>query len=90
MTEPPAPERIAVHWSPESRADLRAIDREPAIQILYCLDRYLASRTGNVRKLKPPLTGFRLRCGDYRVFFDLKNDDTIEVTAIRHRKDAYR
>ena len=93
MTEPseqPAPERIAVLWSPEARTDLRAIDREPAMQILYCVDRYLASRTGDVKKLKPPLTGFRLRCGDYRVFFDLKNDDTIEVTAVRHRKEAYR
>jgi len=27
MTEPPAPERIGVIWSPEARADLRAIDR---------------------------------------------------------------
>lgn len=90
MTEPPAPERIAVLWSPEARANLRAIAREPAMQILYCLDRYLASRTGDVKKLKPPLTGFRLRCGDYRVFFDLKNDDAIEVTAVRHRKEAYR
>jgi mRNA-degrading endonuclease RelE of RelBE toxin-antitoxin system len=93
VTEPseqPAPERIAVLWSPEARTDLRAIDREPAMQILYCVDRYLASRTGDVKKLKPPLTGFRLRCGDYRVFFDLKNDDTIEVTAVRHRKEAYR
>ena len=93
MTEPseqPAPERIAVHWSPDARADLRAIDREPAMQILYCLDRYITRRAGNVRKLKTPLTGFRLRCGDYRVFFDLKNDDTIEVTAVRHRKEAYR
>jgi mRNA-degrading endonuclease RelE of RelBE toxin-antitoxin system len=90
VTEPPAPERIAVLWSPEARADLRAIAREPAMQILYCLDRYLASRTGDVKKLKPPLTGFRLRCGDYRVFFDLKDDDAIEVTAVRHRKEAYR
>jgi mRNA-degrading endonuclease RelE of RelBE toxin-antitoxin system len=90
VTEPPAPERITVHWSPEARADLRAIDREQAVQILYCLDRYLASRTGDVRKLKSPLTGFRLRCGDYRVFFDLKTEATIEVTAVRHRKEAYR
>lgn len=90
MTEPPAPERIAVHWSPEARADLRAIDREPALQILYCLDRYLSTRTGDVKKLKPPLNGFRLRCGEYRLFFDLKNDDAIEVTAVRHRKEAYR
>jgi mRNA-degrading endonuclease RelE of RelBE toxin-antitoxin system len=75
---------------PEARGELRAIGREPALQILYCVDRYLASRTGDVKKLKPPLTGFRLRCGDYRVFFDLKNDDAIEVTAVRHRKEAYR
>jgi mRNA-degrading endonuclease RelE of RelBE toxin-antitoxin system len=80
VTEPPeqpTPEGIVVHWSPEARADLRAIDREPGLQILYCVDRYLASRTGNAKKPKPPLTGFRLRCGDYRVFFDLKNDDAI-------------
>ena len=90
MTEPPAPERIAVLWSPEARADLRAIDREVAMQILHCLDRYLASRTGEVKQLRLPLTGFRLRCGDYRIFFDLKNNDVVEVTAVRHRKEAYR
>ena len=39
MTEPPAPERIAVIWSTEGRADLRAIDRETAMQILHCVDR---------------------------------------------------
>jgi mRNA-degrading endonuclease RelE of RelBE toxin-antitoxin system len=54
------------------------------------VDRYLASRTGDVKKLKPPLIGFRLRCGDYRVFFDLKDADAIEITAVRHRKEAYR
>jgi hypothetical protein len=30
VSEETAPERIAVIWSPEARADLRAIDREPA------------------------------------------------------------
>jgi mRNA-degrading endonuclease RelE of RelBE toxin-antitoxin system len=90
VTEPPAPVRIAVLWSPEARTDLRAIDREAALRILNCLDRYLATRAGDVKKLKPPFLGFRLRCGDYRVFFDLKNDNTIEITGVRHRKDAYR
>lgn len=84
------PERIAVIWSPEGRTDLRAIDRETAMQILYCIDRYLANRAGDVKKLKPPETGFRLRCGDYRVFFDLKGEDTIEITGIRNRREAYR
>ena len=83
-------ERIAAIWSPEARSDLRAIERDIAMQILYCIDRYLASRTGDVKKLKPPLTGFRLRCGDYRVFFDLKGENAIEITGVRNRRQAYR
>ena len=83
-------ERIAVIWSPEARDNLRAIDRETAMQILYCVDRYLASRNGDLKRLKPPLTGFRLRCGDYRVFFDHKGENTIEITGVRNRREAYR
>ena len=90
MSEDTAPERIAVIWSPEARAGLRAIERETAMQILYCVERYLANRTGDVKKLKPPLTGFRLRCGDYRVFFDHKDENAIEITGVRNRRDAYR
>lgn len=90
MSEDPAPERIAVIWSPEARAELRAIDRETALQILYCINGYLARRSGDVKKLKPPLTGFRLRCGDYRVFFDPKDDNSINITSVRNRREAYR
>lgn len=90
MSEDPSAQRITVIWSPEARADLRAINRENALQILYCVDRYLASRAGDVKKLKLPLTGFRLRCGDYRAFFDLKDESTIEITGVRNRRDAYR
>ena len=90
MSEEPAPERIAVIWSPEARAELRAIDRDTALDILHCIDRYLASRAGDVKKLRPPLTGFRLRCGDYRVFFDHVDESTIAITSVRHRREAYR
>ena len=58
--------------------------------ILRCVDRYLINRTGSVKKLKPPRTGFRLRCGDYRVFFDHKDENSIEITGVRHRREAYR
>ena len=90
MSDEAAAQRIAVIWSPEARADLRAIDRETAMQILHCLDRYLAGRAGDVKKLKPPRTGFRLRCGDYRVFFDQKDENTIGILGVRNRRDAYR
>lgn len=90
MSEAKAPERISVIWSPDARVDLRAIERETAMQILHCIDRYLANRTGDVKKLKPPLTGFRLRCGDYRVFFELKAETSIEITGVKNRREAYR
>lgn len=82
--------RVAVIWAPDARSDLRSIDRETAMQILYCIDRYLTNRTGDVKKLKPPFIGFRLRCGDYRVFFDQKSENTIEITGVRNRRQAYR
>lgn len=90
MSEDAAPERIAVIWSPEARTDLRAIERGKAMQILYCVNRYLDSRTGEVKRLKYPLTGFRLRCGDYRVFFDHKEENAIQITGVKNRREAYR
>ena len=90
MSESPLPPRIAVIWSPEARGDLRAIDRQTALDVLHCLDRYLGNRVGDVKKLKQPLSGFRLRCGDFRLFFDQKDEQTIAVTAVRNRREAYR
>ncbi len=90
MNESGGPERISVIWSSEARADLRAIDREAAMQILLCLDRYLSTRNGDVKKLKATLTGFRLRCGDYRLFFDFTHEKSVEITRVHDRKDAYR
>lgn len=63
MSEETAPERIAVIWSPEARADVRAVERDAAMQILLCIDRYLANRVGDVKKLKPPRTAAAtIRC----------------------------
>ena len=90
MREGTPPERITVVWSPAARSDLRAIERDQAMQILHCLNRYLATRDGDVKKLKLPRTGFRLRCGDYRLFFDQKGRTAIEITGVRHRREAYR
>jgi mRNA-degrading endonuclease RelE of RelBE toxin-antitoxin system len=87
---PPKPKRVTVIWAPEARADIRAIDRETALQVLHCLDRYLLHRDGDVKKLKPPRTDFRLRCGDYRLFFDPAGENAIHITAVKNRREAYR
>lgn len=81
MSQEPSPKRLA---------ERRAIDRATALQILYCLDRDLTSRSGDVKKLTPPRTDFRLRCGDYRLFSEPSGENTIEITGVRNRREAYR
>lgn len=90
MTTGAGPKRSAVTWSSEARANMRAIELGAARQILNCVTRYLTDRSGDVKRLKPPLQGFRLRCGDYRVFFELRGDNAIEISAVMNRRDAYR
>lgn len=47
------------------------------------------SRDLDIKKLRLPFQGFRVRTGSYRILFTLV-EDRIEVYSIRHRKDAYR
>lgn len=63
---------------------------KPQCRFFTCLDRYLTSRSGDVKKLKPPRTDFRLRCGDYRLFFEPKGDNAIEITGVLNRREANR
>ncbi len=77
-------------WSPEARADLRGIDREVALRVLHSIDSYLSTGAGDVKKLKPPRYEFRLRVGDYRILFLPKEEFTIQVLRVLHRKDVYR
>ena len=79
-----------IAWTDRARADVRAIDRETARDLLHGLASFLASEQGDIKRLQgidPP--EFRLRLGEYRVrFHDL--GDTIEVLRVKHRKDACR
>ena len=79
-----------VAFTDQAKADIRAIPQPVAIQILRTLARFLESEEGNVKRLQgvePPL--YRLRTQDHRIFFhDL--GDSIEVTRVRDRKEAYR
>ncbi|MBV9180948.1 MAG: type II toxin-antitoxin system RelE/ParE family toxin [Acidobacteria bacterium] len=61
-----------------------------ALRILHALARYLETGEGDVKRLQniePP--EFRVRIGDYRVRFH-DHRDTIRITAVKHRREAYR
>ena len=79
-----------IAWTDQARADVRAIDRETAIDLLHRLARFLETEEGDVKRLTdidPP--ELRLRLGDYRVrFYD--HGEIIEILRVRNRKEAYR
>jgi mRNA-degrading endonuclease RelE of RelBE toxin-antitoxin system len=83
------PKKI-VQWSTNARAQVARIDRKTALDILHAIDDYLTTGTGEVKKLRPPRRELRLRVGDYRVFFLSHGPHTMEVLAVKHRREAYR
>ena len=80
----------AIAWRDQAKAQLRAIDQPTALRILHALANLAATGEGDIKRLQnidPP--EFRLRVGDYRVrFYD--DGQTLYVTAVKHRRDAYR
>ena len=83
------PKKI-VQWSTKAQAQVAGIDRETALEILHAIDDYLTAGVGEVKKLRPPRQELRLRVGDYRVFFLSHGPQSIEVLAVKHRREAYR
>ena len=79
-----------VLWSRGAQAQVAAIDRETALGILHAIDDYLTTGVGDVKKLRPPRQELRLRVGDYRVFFLFQSPRSIEILAVKHRREAYR
>ena len=76
-----------VIWNDQAKAQLRSIDQPAALRILRALARYLETGEGRLQNIEPP--EFRLRIGDYRVRFH-DHGDIIRITAVKHRREAYR
>ena len=77
-----------IAWTNQAKADVRAIDRETALDLLHGLARFLATDEGDVKRLQdidPP--ELRLRLGDYRIRFH-DHGDWIEILRVRNRKEA--
>ena len=44
---------------------------------------------GDVKKLKLPMEGYRMRKGNYRILFEIEKK-IIVISSIKHRKDVYK
>ena len=83
-------ERRSIAWRDQAKAQLRAIEQPTALRILHALAHFAATGEGDVKRLQdiePP--EFRLRVGDYRIRFH-DGGRTLYITAVKHRREAYR
>jgi mRNA interferase RelE/StbE len=74
--------------SDEALKSLDTIPRTDRRQIGYAMDGLQQDLRGDIKKLKGFTDIYRLRVGDFRVFFKLVKDH-IQVYEITNRKDAY-
>ena len=77
-------------WWPAAIRDLRKLDPPVARQVRDAILRYAGSGQGDVKRLRSPDTGLRLRVGDWRVRFHIQPGGGLSIQRILHRSQAYR
>ena len=75
-------------WEPAARSDLRRLDRETAMRILYALTRYGRTGEGDAKRLTDREGLYRLRVGKWRIF-GLDSPDTVRTHGIDNRGQAH-
>jgi len=76
-------------FSDEAIKDLKKLDKQTAkylIKKIESLRNY--PLVTNIKKLKNFYPPYRYRVGNYRILFDIENENII-IFKIKHRKDAY-
>lgn len=70
--------------------DLKKIGRKQSTKILDKIESELPTKADKCSELKGQFLGLRkCRIGNYRIIFTIIND-TVLITRIRHRKEAYK
>ena len=72
-----------------SEKDLSSIPKSDAQKIADAIYALESGLEGNIKKLTNHTPEYRLRVGDWRVLFEVLEDNII-IYRIRHRKEVYR
>ena len=82
-----------VVYLPQAEKFFRKAPKNLALRILDRIDQVAtnpAASNTNLSKLKDPLSGYRLRVGDYRVIYLLDHESyKLIVTKVDHRSAIY-
>ena len=69
---------------------MRRIQKRDATRIADALEKMTTDLIGDVKRLTNFTPEYRLRVGNYRVLFEIENEENIIVYRIIHRREAYR
>jgi mRNA interferase RelE/StbE len=79
---------MPVEFTPDALKDLRKMPKPDREAIVEKLKHFDSTGEGDVKKLKGSGGGYRLRHGNWRAMFDIR--DGVIVLRILRRRDAYR
>ena len=79
-----------VGLKPRATKDLRRIQKQDASRIADALEGLADDLFGDVKRLTNFTPEYRLRVGQYRVLFEIENENEVVVYRIVHRREAYR
>ena len=83
-------QKRTIDWTRQARSDLKKLSRQDSDRVQRAVERLAVSGLGDIEYLKgfdPP--EYRLRVGDWRVRYRLKND-SMPIVRVLHRREAYR
>ena len=82
----------AITFARSARKELEALSRPFVARVLSRIEALGRDpRPSGCRKLVGQGNLWRIRVGDYRVIYEIDDgQQTVDVSAIRHRSDAYR
>ena len=82
----------AITFARSARKELESLDR-PLVNRIFPVIESLAQnpRPAKCKKLSGVQNRWRIRIGDYRVIYQIIDDDkVVDIVAVRHRREAYR
>ena len=79
-----------VQWTKRALRVVSRLDRPTRERIIHGVESFATTGQGDVKRLKGALQGlYRLRVGEWRVFFSKEQDHLLLIRAVRPRSDAY-
>jgi mRNA-degrading endonuclease RelE of RelBE toxin-antitoxin system len=76
-------------WMRRALRDLKRVDRQTRKRIVEGVTRFAENERGDIRKVEGT-EEYALRIGDWRIFFESPEDDTVWVNAGRLRDKTYK